>query len=98
MRREGFEMALTPPQVIMKADPKDPKNMLEPFEEVTIEVDMDYTSLLIEKMNNRKGVLLGADNLADGKQLLKFKVPSRGLLGFRSEVINDTRGTALMRS
>ena len=72
--------------------------MLEPFEEVTIEADLDYSALIIDKMNNRKGVLLSSDEQADGKQCLKFKVPSRGLLGFRSELINDTRGTALMRS
>jgi GTP-binding protein len=98
MRREGYELAVTPPQVVMKADPKDPKKMLEPFEEVVIEVDLDYTSMIIEKLNGRKGVLMDADELADGKQQLRFKVPSRGLLGFRTELVNDTRGTALMRS
>ena len=67
MRREGFELSVTPPQVIMKPDPKNPKKMLEPFEETTIEVDMDYTSLIIEKMNHRQGVLLQADNLPDNK-------------------------------
>lgn len=63
-----------------------------------IEVDLDYTALIIDKMNNRKGVLMSSDEMKDGKQQLIFKVPSRGLLGFRSELINDTRGTALMRS
>ena len=61
-------------------------------------MDLSYTSLIIDKMNNRKGVLLNADENAEGKQVLTFKVPSRGLLGFRTELINDTRGTALFRS
>jgi GTP-binding protein len=67
MRREGFELAVTPPQVIMIPDPKNAKKMLEPFEEVEIEVAMDFTSLIIEKMNNRKGVLMTADNLTEDK-------------------------------
>lgn len=49
-------------------------------------------------MNNRKGVLLSAEENSEGKQILTFKVPSRGLLGFRSELINDTRGTAMFSS
>lgn len=67
MRREGFEMAVTPPQVIMIPNPKNPKEMLEPFEEVTIETDMPYVSLIIDKMNNRKGVLLTAENKPEEK-------------------------------
>ena len=98
MRREGFEMAITPPQVVLQQDPKNPKKMLEPYEEVSIDTDLDYVSLIIDKLNGRKGVLLSAEDQKDGRQLLKFKVPSRGMLGFRSELINDTRGTALMRS
>lgn len=98
MRREGFELAVTPPQVIMQKDPKDPKKVLEPYEELIIDTDMNYVALIIDKLNGRKGVLLSADDQPDGRQLLKFKVPSRGMLGFRTELINDTRGTALMRS
>lgn len=98
MRREGFELAVTPPEVVMKQDPNDPKKMLEPYEEVHIDTDLEYVSMLIDKINGRKGILLSADDQPDGRQLLKFKVPSRGLLGFRTELVNDTRGTALMRS
>jgi GTP-binding protein len=54
--------------------------------------------LIIEKLNGRKGVLLSAEDQPDGRQILKFKVPSRGMLGFRTELINDTRGSALMKS
>ncbi len=99
MRREGFELAVTPPQVILKPDPKDPKKFLEPYEEVIIDTDLEYTAMIIERLvNNRKGVLLSQDEMADGRFQLNFKVPTRGLLGFRTDLINDTRGTALMRS
>ena len=84
MRREGFELAVTPPQVIMKQDPNNPKKFLEPFEEVTIDTDMEYLPMIIERLNARKGILLSAEDQPDGRQLVKFKVPSRGLLGFRS--------------
>ena len=98
MRREGFELAVTPPQVIMRQDPNNPKKQLEPYEEIRIDTDLNYVALIIDKMNSRKGVLLSAEDQKDGRQLLKFKVPSRGMLGFRSELINDTRGSALMQS
>ena len=58
MRREGFEMAVTPPQVIMKEDKKRKGLMLEPFEEVVIDTDLDYVSGIIDKLNDRKGILL----------------------------------------
>ena len=57
MRREGFEMSITPPQVIMKEDPETGE-MLEPYEEVKIDTDLDHLSGIIDKMNERKGVLL----------------------------------------
>jgi GTP-binding protein len=59
---------------------------------------MEYLPMIIERLNGRKGILLSAEDQPDGRQLIKFKVPSRGLLGFRSELINDTRGSALMKS
>jgi GTP-binding protein len=62
MRREGFELAVTPPQVIMQTDPLNPKRILEPYEEVSIDTDVLYLPLIIEKINGRKGVLLSADD------------------------------------
>lgn len=82
----------------MRPDPKNSKKLLEPYEEVRIDTDLLYVAQIIDKMNGRKGVLLSAEDQKDGRQLLKFKVPSRGLLGFRADLINDTRGTALMQS
>lgn len=93
MRREGYEMAVSPPAVLTKIDEKT-GNLLEPFEEVDIDVDLEYVSNIVESLNNRKGVLLNAVEQADGRQLLTFKVPSRGLLGFRTYLTAETRGTA----
>ena len=96
MRREGFEMAVTPPEVVCKVD--EAGNKLEPYEEVSIEVDLDYVSEIVENLNARKGILLTIDEQADGRQLLMFKVPSRGLLGFRGYVTTLTRGTGIFQS
>jgi len=99
MRREGFELAVSPPEIVKIKDPNNPKRELEPYEEVIVEADLVYAAVIIDKLvNNRKAVLLSQEDTSDGKQVLSFKVPTKGLLGFRSELINDTRGTAMMRS
>lgn len=98
MRREGFEMAITPPKVMIKQDPNNPDKKLEPYEEVIIDTDLDYAPMIIDKLNDRKGVLLNMEEQNDGRQLLMFKVPTRGMLGFRNILINETRGTAQLRS
>lgn len=72
--------------------------MLEPFERVKIEVDLDLCADIIENMNNRKGVMIDAFELADGNQQIEFKVPSRGLLGFRSWLTQKSKGTAQFQS
>ena len=80
MRREGFEMALTPPQVIFKHE----KNVkLEPIEEVSIEIDLDHVNELIDSIQNRKGLIISTDELPNGKTRIIFEAPSRGLFGFR---------------
>lgn len=94
MRREGFELAVTPPQVITKQDASGKE--LEPYELVKIDTDLEYVSGIIDKMNDRKGVLLDVQEQKDGRQLLQFKVPTRGLLGFRNSLTTDTKGTAQM--
>lgn len=55
-------------------------------------------NMIMEKMNTRKGIMMDSRVSIDGREVLVFKVPSRGLIGFRSELVNDTRGTALMKS
>lgn len=93
MRREGFEMSVTPPAVVCKTDEKTGAQ-LEPYEDVKIDVDLDYVAPIVENLNNRKGVMLDVVEQNDGRQQLTFKVPSRGLLGFRQFLVDFTRGTA----
>ena len=97
MRREGYELAVTPPQVIMKKDP-DTGMMLEPYEEVVIDTDLEYVSGIIDRLGDRKGVLMDIQEQKDGRQLLTLKVPTRGLLGYRSQLTTETKGTAQFRS
>jgi len=67
---------------------------LEPYEEVKIDTDLCHVAAIVEMLNQRKGVLLDATEQADGNHLIRFKVPSRGMLGFRGKLIQETRGTA----
>ena len=71
---------------------------MEPYEEVNIDTDLDYVSMIIEKLNDRKGVLMDIKEQKDGRQLLTLKVPTRGLLGFRNFLTTETKGTAQFRS
>jgi GTP-binding protein len=95
MRREGFEMIISPPRILTKE--VDGVKM-EPFEEVTVDVDSEYAGTVIDALTgDRKGVLLDMkENPADGKTRLIFEMPSRGLLGFGPEVATLTRGTAVV--
>lgn len=89
MRREGYELAVSKPEVIMHKDEKG--RLLEPMEELIISVPDEYTGSVISKLNIRKGVMkeMSGDN---GYAKLVYIVPTRGLLGYRSEFINDTHG------
>ncbi len=94
MRREGFEMAVSQPEVIEK-DIAGVKH--EPFEEVTILVPDEFTGSIIEKMGNRKGIMV---NMVDdhSQKRLTFHTPTRGLLGYRNEFVIDTKGEGIMTS
>ena len=92
MRREGYEFQVTRPHVIMRVE--DGKT-LEPYEELTVDVDDKYQGVVIEKLGKLKGILL--DMQLDNKMVkMKFKIPTRGLLGYRSEFLTDTRGMGVM--
>jgi GTP-binding protein len=92
MRREGYEFQVTRPQVIfMEADGK----RLEPYEELTVDVDENYMGRVIENLGGRKGILLDMRQ-ENGMARLRYKIPTRGLLGFRSEFLTDTRGMGVM--
>ena len=96
MRREGFEMQVSQPKVIFKEGPNGEK--LEPIEDVVIEVDADYAGTVINKLQQRKGEMRQMNLNNDGSQRLEFSIPSRGLFGYRSEFLTDTRGTGVMYS
>jgi len=93
MRREGYEFQVTRPQVIMKMEGE---KMLEPYEELIIDVDKQYMGTVIEKLGSRKGRMM---EMVQGESImtrLVFKIPTRGLLGFRSEFMTDTKGMGVM--
>jgi GTP-binding protein len=93
MRREGYEFQVTSPQVIMHVG--DDGKMLEPFEELTVDVDEKYAGVVIEKLGARRGIMqeMAQDS---GMARMKFKVPTRGLLGYKSEFMTDTKGMGVM--
>ena len=93
MRREGYELAVSKPEVIMHKDEQGRK--LEPVEEVIVTCPDQYAGTVISKLNQRKGLMIRmfAEN---GYQRIEYHVPTRGLLGYRSEFINDTHGEGHM--
>ena len=94
MRREGFELSISRPQVLMK---EEDGQKLEPIEEVTIDVDEEYTGSVIEKITGpRKGDLVEMKPSGVGKTRLIAHVPARGLIGYHGEFLTDTRGTGVM--
>jgi len=94
MRREGFELSISRPQVIMK---EENGVRLEPIEEVTIDVDDDYTGVVVEKLTGpRKGDLVEMKPAGVGKTRIIAHVPSRGLIGYQGEFLTDTRGSGVL--
>ena len=94
MRREGFEMSVSRPRVIFKTDING--NKLEPIEEVTIDVDEEYSSSVIDSMNIRKSEMIDMRTVGSGKTRLIFKVPSRGLIGYQGSFLTQTKGTGVL--
>ena len=94
MRREGFELTVSRPKVVYKTD--EDGNKIEPIEEVIIDVDEGFTGVVVQKLSERKGELLEMRPSGGGRQRMVFHVPTRGLLGYQSELLSDTRGTAVM--
>jgi GTP-binding protein len=94
MRREGFELSISRPRVVYKTDEQGQK--LEPFEEVTVDVDDAYTGVVVEKLTLRKGSMVAMNPSQGGKTRLVLHVPARGLIGYHNEFLTDTRGTGLM--
>lgn len=94
MRREGFEFQVSRPRVITRSDADGRK--LEPFEELAIDVPEDYVGVVIEKLGPRKAEMIEMKNPGQGLVRLLYKIPARGLFGFRGEFLTDTRGTGIM--
>jgi len=95
MRREGFELSISRPQVLFREGENGER--LEPVEEVTIDVDDDYSGAVIEKITGpRKGELVEMKPAGAGKTRIIAHVPSRGLIGYQGEFLTDTRGTGVM--
>ncbi len=89
MRREGYEFAVSRPEVIMK---KTEEGLLEPIEILYVEVPEESSSVVIEKISIRKGEMLNMEPTGTGIMKLQFRIPARGLIGYRSEFLTDTKG------
>jgi GTP-binding protein len=89
-------MSITPPEIVTRKDPSGAT--LEPIERVIIELAPQFTNGIIEKLGLRKGIYEECVDLGKEKQRLVFTCPTRGLVGLRSELLNDTKGTGVMQS
>ena len=94
MRREGFEMTVSPPKVLFQKDDKGKK--LEPIEEITMDLDEEYSSKVIDSMNRRKGKLIDLKDTGKDKKRLIFHAPTRGLMGYTSRFLTLTKGTGVI--
>ena len=94
MRREGFELAVSRPRVVMKTD--DDGTLMEPVEEVVIDVDDEHSGVVVQKMSERKAEMIELRPSGGSRVRLVFHAPTRGLIGYQSELLTDTRGTAIM--
>ena len=95
MRREGFELSAGRPEIVTKTVEG---QRLEPVEHLTIDVPENYTGTVIEKLGPRKGEMTKMHNHGSGRVRLEFRIPSRGLIGLRSEMLTETRGTIVMNA
>ena len=94
MRREGFEIAVSRPRVVMHNDENG--NLMEPIEEVVIDVDEEHSGVVVQKMSERKAEMTELRPSGGDRVRLVFLAPTRGLIGYQSELLTDTRGTAIM--
>ncbi len=94
MRREGFELSVSRPRVVYRQD--DQGNRLEPIEEVVIDVDEEFSGAVMEGLGLRRGEMTDMAPAVGGKTRIKFLAPSRGLIGYQSQFMTETRGTGVM--
>jgi GTP-binding protein len=95
MRREGFEMMVSRPEIVTKRiDDK----LMEPVEQLTIDIPENFVGTVIERLGPRKGEMTKMTNHGSGRVRMEFRIPSRGLIGLRSEMLTETRGTIVMNA
>jgi len=94
MRREGFEMTISPPKVLFQKDKNG--NKLEPIEEITMDLDEEFSSKVIDSMNRRKGKLIDLKDAGKNKKRLIFHAPTRGLMGYTSRFLTLTKGNGVI--
>ena len=94
MRREGFELTVSPPKVLFKTSDKGKKQ--EPIEEITLDLDEQFSSRIIDSMNRRKGKLIDLKDTGKNKKRLIFHAPTRGLMGYTSRFLTLTKGTGVI--
>jgi GTP-binding protein len=94
MRREGYEFQVSRPRVISREGPNGEK--LEPYEELMIDVPEEFLGVVIEKLGPRRAELIDMRNPGQGMVRVRYRIPARGLFGYRSEFLTDTRGTGLI--
>jgi GTP-binding protein len=95
MRREGFELSISRPRVLYRTDAESGQR-LEPIEEVQVDVDEEFTGVVVEALGKRRGELTDMRPSGGGKTRVSFLVPSRGLIGYHGDFLTDTRGTGMM--
>ena len=94
MRREGFELGISRPRVVFQR--AEDGSRLEPIEEVVIDVDEEFSGVVVQKMSERKAEMIEMRPSGGNRQRLVFHAPTRGLIGYQGELLTDTRGTAIM--
>ena len=94
MRREGFELSVSRPRVVLTKD--DDGKILEPIEEVVVDVDEEFSGVVVQKMSERKAEMIEMRPSGGNRLRLVFYAPTRGLIGYQGELMTDTRGTAIM--
>ena len=97
MRREGYELMVGKPEIVTKRDKASGK-LMEPVEHLTIDVPEEFVGVAMEQLGARKGEVTNMHNHGYGRVRIEFRVPSRGLIGLRSQLLTDTRGTIVMNS
>jgi GTP-binding protein len=95
MRREGYELMVGKPEIVTK---RINGKLMEPVEKLTVDIPESFIGVVIEKLGSRKGQMMKMHNHGSGRVRMDFTIPSRGMIGLRSELLTDTRGTVIMNS